>query len=241
MPGKKLRLKDCDLSAKVSDRDAYEEELADLQQDLFRRQIRLWQKGQRAIVVFEGWDAAGKGGVIRRLTYEMDPRGFKVWPIGPPKDEEPRYPFLWRFWKEVPGLGGMALFDRSWYGRVLVERVEGFCREADWMRAYAEINEFEEHLARHGVVLAKFWLAISKDEQLRRFKEREATGFKRFKITKEDWRNRDRWDAYEAAVCDMVDRTSTDVAPWTLVAANDKLHARLEVLRAVCERLEAAR
>ena len=232
MPGKKLRLKDCDLSAKVSDRDAYEEELADLQQDLFRRQIRLWQKGGRAVAVFEGWDAAGKGGVIRRLTYEMDPRGFKVWPIGPPKDAEPRYPFLWRFWNRVPDRGEVAIFDRSWYGRVLVERVEGFASATEWGRAYDEINEFEAMLTNDGIRLVKFFLHISSREQLRRFQARNTDPLKHYKLTKDDWRNRAKRKAYERAVQDMLDRTHRKEAPWHVVPAEDKSFARLTVLRA---------
>ena len=149
-------------------------------------------------------------------------------------------PYLWRFWRHVPRIGRVTIFDRSWYGRVLVERVEGFAREEDWMRAYAEINDFEDQLVRSGAIVAKFWLAITAEEQLRRFKEREKTRFKRFKITEEDWRNRKKWDDYEHAVCDMIDRTSTEIAPWTLVEANDKLHARIKVLKTLCDRIESA-
>ncbi|MGE5027268.1 MAG: polyphosphate:AMP phosphotransferase, partial [Betaproteobacteria bacterium] len=146
----------------------------------------------------------------------------------------------WRFWRHIPRPGRFTLFDRSWYGRVLVERVEGLCTEADWMRAYTEINDFEAALVRQGIVLVKFWLSISKEEQLRRFEEREQTGFKRFKITDEDWRNREKWEDYERAVCDMVDRTSTEIAPWTLVEANDKNFARIKILKTLCERIEKA-
>ncbi|MBI4497959.1 MAG: polyphosphate:AMP phosphotransferase, partial [Chloroflexi bacterium] len=149
-------------------------------------------------------------------------------------------PYLWRFWRHLPRHGQLAIFDRSWYGRVLVERVEHFSAPADWMRAYSEINDFEERLARHGTVLAKFWLSIDKDEQLRRFQEREQTGFKHYKITPEDWRNREHWEDYELAVSDMVDRTSTEIAPWTLVEANDKRYARIKVLKTLCDRLEQA-
>jgi polyphosphate:AMP phosphotransferase len=189
-------------------------------------------------VVFEGNDAAGKGGAIRRVTAALDARMVQVVPIAAPSDEERAQPYLWRFWRHVPGRGRMTLFDRSWYGRVLVERVEGYCGEADWMRAYGEITDFESQLTQHGIVVVKFWLSISRDEQLRRFKERESTGFKRFKITEEDWRNRDKWDRYEAAVCDMVDRTSTEGAPWTLVEANDKAYARIKILKTLCQRIE---
>jgi polyphosphate:AMP phosphotransferase len=228
-----------DLEQRVT-REAYERDLEDLQArlNLLSRDRRFGARS--AVVVFEGSDAAGKGGAIRRVTGALDARFYQVVSFAAPTDEERAQPYLWRFWRHVPRRGRFALFDRSWYGRVLVERVEGFCAEADWMRAYGEINDFELHLARHGIVVVKFWLAISKDEQLRRFKERQATGFKRYKITREDWRNRAKWPRYEAAVCDMVDRTSTDVAPWGLVEANDKRFARLKVLRLLCERLEAA-
>lgn len=192
------------------------------------------------ITVFEGSDAAGKGGAIRRITGALDARHYRIVPIAAPTEEERAQPYLWRFWRHLPAAGGMTIFDRSWYGRVLVERVEGFCAEADWMRAYTEINDFEDQLIKNHTVLIKFWLAITKDEQLRRFKEREEIGFKRFKITEEDWRNREKWDAYELAVCDMVDRTSTETAPWTLVEANDKNFARIKVLKTLCQRIEAA-
>lgn len=193
-----------------------------------------------AVAVFEGSDAAGKGGCIRRVIAGLEPRQYQVIPIAAPTDEERAQPYLWRFWRNVPGHGQIAIFDRSWYGRVLVERVEGFCSEEDWMRAYGEINDFEEQLIRNKAILVKFWLQVSKNEQLARFKEREETGFKRFKITQEDWRNRDKWDAYEHAVCDMVDRTSTEIAPWTLVEANDKHFARVKVLETLCDRIDAA-
>lgn len=192
------------------------------------------------VLVFEGADAAGKGGAIRRLVAALDARLYRIVPIGAPTEEERAQPYLWRFWRHVPRRGKVVVFDRSWYGRVLVERVEGFCSESDWMRAYAEINDFEEQLAAAGAVVVKFWLAISQDEQLARFKAREAEPHKRFKITEEDWRNRDKWDLYAQAVCDMVDRCSTERAPWTLVEAEDKHFARIKVLRTVCERLEAA-
>ena len=197
-------------------------------------------KQRSLIVVFEGSDAAGKGGTIRRITGALDARQYGIVPIAAPSEEERAQPYLWRFWRHAPRIGRVTIFDRSWYGRVLVERVEGFAQEADWMRAYAEINDFEDQLVRNGAIVAKFWLAITAEEQLKRFKEREKTRFKRFKITEEDWRNRKKWDAYEHAVCDMIDRTSTEIAPWTLVEANDKLHARIKVLKTLVERLEAA-
>jgi AMP-polyphosphate phosphotransferase len=192
------------------------------------------------IAVFEGSDAAGKGGAIRRVTGALDARYCRIIPIAAPTEEERAQPYLWRFWRHIPRTGRVTIFDRSWYGRVLVERVEKLCSENDWMRAYSEINDFEEQLAASNTILVKFWLAITKDEQLRRFREREKIGFKRFKITEEDWRNREKWDDYERAVCDMVDRTSTEIAPWTLVEANDKNFARIKVLKTLCLRIEAA-
>lgn len=190
------------------------------------------------IAVFEGNDAAGKGGSIRRVTSALDARQYRVVPIAAPTDEEQAHPYLWRFWRHLPGRGRLWIFDRSWYGRVLVERVEGYCSEADWMRAYGEINEFEEQLIRNRTIIVKFWLAIGKEEQARRFAARESTPYKRFKITPEDWRNRDKWDQYQTAVCDMIERTSTEVAPWILVPANDKRYARIMVLKTLCHSIE---
>lgn len=197
-------------------------------------------KQHSVICVFEGSDAAGKGGAIRRVTASMDARNYQIVPIAAPTEEERAQPYMWRFWRHVPRIGRFSIFDRSWYGRVLVERVEGFCAEADWLRAYTEINDFEHEISEAGAIVIKFWLQVSKDEQLRRFKEREKIEFKRFKLTDEDWRNREKWDAYHQAVCDMVDRTSSGLAPWTLVEANDKGYARVKVIRTICERLEAA-
>jgi polyphosphate:AMP phosphotransferase len=197
--------------------------------------------GRIAVVaVFEGNDAAGKGGAIRRVTQALDARKYHTEQIAAPSEEEAARPYLWRFWRHVPSRGRVTLFDRSWYGRVLVERVEGLAAEADWMRAYSEIDDFEQSLVRHDIVVAKFWLAISKEEQLKRFRERERVSFKRFKITPEDWRNRKKWDAYEAAVCDMVERTSTRIAPWTLVEANNKHYARIKVLKTLGDAIEEA-
>ena len=188
--------------------------------------------------MFEGVDAAGKGGAIRRVTGALDARQYVTVPIAAPTDEERAHPYLWRFWRHAPTSGGITIFDRSWYGRVLVERVEKLCSDTDWMRAYGEINEFEEQLRIGAAIIVKFWLQISKAEQLRRFRERKHTPFKRFKITAEDWRNRKKWDAYELAVSDMVDRTSTEIASWTLVEAEDKRYARIKVLRTIVDRLE---
>ena len=192
------------------------------------------------VAVFEGNDAAGKGGAIRRVTRSLDARRYRTVSIAAPSEEERAQPYLWRFWRHIPRRGVVTIYDRSWYGRVLVERVEGFSPEADWARGYGEINEFEQELARHDIVVVKFWLTISKDEQHRRFKEREKVPYKQFKITAEDWRNRKKWDQYEQAVCDMVDRTSTSVAPWTLVEANNKYYARIKVLKTLCGAIEQA-
>jgi polyphosphate:AMP phosphotransferase len=192
------------------------------------------------ILAFEGADAAGKGGAIRRVTAALDARQYVTVPVAAPTDEERAHPYLWRFWRQVPPSGGIAIYDRSWYGRALVERVEGLCSVADWMRAYDEINQFEEQLANGGAIVVKFWLQISKAEQLRRFRAREKVSFKRFKITDEDWRNRKKWNDYEKAVCDMVDRTSTEIAPWTLVEAEDKNFARVKILKTIVKRIEAA-
>ncbi len=190
------------------------------------------------ILVFEGVDAAGKGGAIRRVTGALDARQYLTVPIAAPSEEELAHPYLWRFWRQVPARGGITIFDRSWYGRVLVERVEQLCPPNVWMRAYEEINDFEERLVLNGAIVVKFWLQISRAEQLSRFKAREKTSFKQFKITPDDWRNRKKWSAYEVAVCDMVDRTSTEIAPWTLVEAEDKRYARIKILKTIVDRVE---
>jgi polyphosphate:AMP phosphotransferase len=190
------------------------------------------------VLVFEGMDAAGKGGAIRRITHALDARYYRVHPVAAPSEHERRYPWLWRFWRDAPRDGRVALFDRSWYGRVLVERVEGFAGEADWLRAYDEINAFEQECCEHGAIVCKFWLDVSPDEQLRRFNERSRTRFKRFKITPDDWRNRKQWPQYLPAVRDMLARTHTASAPWTVVQSDDKYAARLAILKTLCERLE---
>jgi AMP-polyphosphate phosphotransferase len=191
-------------------------------------------------VVFEGMDAAGKGGAIRRVTGALDARQFNVIPIAAPTEEERAQPYLWRFWRHVPRRGQFVLYDRSWYGRVLVERVEGFTSEDAWTRAYREINEFEEQLAEGGLVVVKLWLAITKGEQLKRFKERAETPHKQFKITPDDWRNRKKWDDYLIAASDMIDRTSTSLAPWTVIEADDKHLARVRTIETICRRMEEA-
>ena len=219
--------------------DHYENELAHWQGRLAELSRSPAFKHRAVVCAFEGSDAAGKGGAIRRVCAALDARLYQVVPIAAPTEEERAQPHLWRFWRHLPRHGHVTIFDRTWYGRVLVERVEGFCKEHDWLRAYSEINDFEHELTEAGTIVVKFWLQISQDEQLRRFKEREEIAFKRFKITEEDWRNRQKWDAYQQAVCDMVDRTSTGAAPWTLIEANDKKYARIKILRTLCERLEA--
>ncbi|AYC33596.1 polyphosphate:AMP phosphotransferase [Pseudomonas cavernae] len=228
-----------DLSLALS-KDAYQKQLAGEQARLAKLISDKRFRRHALMAVFEGNDAAGKGGAIRRVTGALDPRQYRTVPIAAPTEEERAQPYLWRFWRHVPGKRQFTIFDRSWYGRVLVERVEGFCSPADWLRAYSEINDFEEQLHNYGVVVVKFWLSIDQDTQMARFKEREQIAFKRYKITEEDWRNRDKWDQYVDAVGDMVDRTSTAIAPWTLVEANDKRYARVKVLRTLNDALEAA-
>ena len=232
-------IEELDLSKSLSDRQ-YERSLPKLQARLNALSRAKAFHDRAVAVVFEGNDAAGKGGAVRRVTHALDARRYEVVPVGVPTEEERAQPYLWRFWRRVPRKGHFALFDRSWYGRVLVERVEGLAPPPDWMRAYREIVDFEESLVRNGVIVVKFWLAISKDVQLERFRARQKTPFKRFKITPDDWANRKKWDAYEVAVCDMVDRTSTDWARWHLVEANDKKWSRVRVLLTVCEAIEKA-
>lgn len=221
------------------DRGEYEQQLATLQARLRHLEHELYLARIPAAIVYCGWDAAGKGGNIRRLTGGLDPRGYQVVPIAAPTAEEKAHHYLWRFWKQLPKAGHITIFDRSWYGRVMVERVEGFCTEDEWKRAYREINEFERQLTEYGTVLVKFWLHIDADEQLRRFRMREQTPFKNWKITDEDWRNREKWNRYKLAVTDMLRRTSTTYAPWTILEANDKLHARIKALKTVAAALEA--
>ncbi len=218
----------------------YRRERDRLQGRVSRLLRAMGQAGRSMVLVFEGQDAAGKGGSIRRVTEALDARWYDVIPIGAPNEAERARPYLWRFWTRLPVHGELTIFDRSWYGRVLVERIEGFCTEEAWQRAYDEINEFEAQLTDAGVLLAKFWIAIDADEQLARFQDREETAYKQYKLTEEDWRNRDRWGAYEAAVHDMVTHTSTSAAPWTLVEGNCKRYARVKVLETICERLEQA-
>jgi AMP-polyphosphate phosphotransferase len=220
--------------------NAFARELEKWQGRLNRLQRDAQRRKVSTILVFEGWDAAGKGGAIRRIASALDLRACRVIPIAAPTDEERAHHYLWRFWRHIGRDGRVTIYDRSWYGRVLVERVEGFASHVAWSRAYAEINQFEAQLLDHGTVLVKYWMHITPDEQLRRFRERETSPYKSWKIGEEDWRNRAKWEAYEAAVHEMVARTSTAHAPWTLVAANDKRFARITVLRTACEALAAA-
>ena len=228
-----------DLERTVTE-DEYKKELPRLQERLARLAWEGKKKGVSSVAVFEGSDAAGKGGAIRRVTWALDARLYRVIPIAAPTDEERAHHYLWRFWRHIPPGGSFTIYDRSWYGRVLVERVEGFAREEEWKRAYLEINDFEAQLVESGIALSKLWLHISPEEQLRRFRERQEVEWKKHKITDEDWRNREKWPAYETAIDEMVARTSTHDAPWSLVSATDKKAARLTVLETLCDRLEEA-
>jgi polyphosphate:AMP phosphotransferase len=237
-PSGRTILSTLDLSRKLDDKDY--ERLIEKWQGRFATLIRRKTFRRHALVIaFEGSDAAGKGGSIRRVAQALDISQVRILPIAKPTDEEAARPYLWRFWRHIPRYGQVTIFDRTWYGRVLVERVENLCSEADWRRAYSEINDFESDLVAHGILVVKFWLQISKQEQLKRFRERERVGFKHFKITPEDWRNRGRWDDYQVAAAEMIQRTSTDLVPWTLVEAEDKLYERIKVLKTICRALEA--
>ncbi len=233
------KLAEIPLDAAVAEGE-YKEELNRLQERLGELHNRLYRKQVPVVIAYEGWDAAGKGGNIKRITEALDPRGYEVHPIASPQPHEKARHYLWRFWSRVPKTGHIAIFDRSWYGRVMVERLEGFCSENDWKRAYNEINEFEKELADWGAVIIKFWVQIDKDTQLQRFELRQNTPKKRWKITEEDWRNREKWDAYEAAVNEMIQKTSTVYAPWHILESVDKKYARIKALRIVTEEIEKA-
>ncbi len=226
-----------DLSLDLA-RPKYEKDLDELQHRLRDLEHEIYLRRIPVVVVYEGWDAAGKGGNIKRLTKLMDPRGYEVIPVGAPNDIEKNHHYLWRFWTRMPKAGHITVFDRSWYGRVLVERVEEFCPPLAWKRAYREINEMEELLTKSGVIVVKFWLQIDQDEQIRRFTERQQTDWKQWKITEDDWRNRAKWDEYESAVEEMLARTSTAHAPWTIVESNSKLYARIKSLKTVIGAIE---
>ena len=226
-----------DLSQNMT-KEEYKEELEKLQGRLAVLHNKMYKKRVPVVLAFEGWDAGGKGGAIKRITEAIDPRGYEVVPTSAPNDIEKAHHYLWRFWEKMPKDGHLTIFDRTWYGRVMVERIEGFCTETEWKRAYAEINHMEEHIALSGCVVLKFWMQIDKDEQERRFKERQDNPDKQWKITDEDWRNRAKWDQYEAAVDEMIVKTSTQYAPWVIVAGNNKYYARIQVLRTVVEAIE---
>ncbi|MEO8216560.1 MAG: polyphosphate:AMP phosphotransferase [Acidobacteriota bacterium] len=228
-----------DLDSSV-DRAEYDERMPRLQAKLGGLTWKAWNEKRSTVIIFEGSDAAGKGGAIRRLIAPIDARLFRTISVAAPTADERARHYLWRFWRNLPRAGTITIYDRSWYGRVLVERVEGFATDAEWRRAYREINEFEEQLVGHGVILVKFWLHIDPDEQLRRFREREQIEWKKHKITDEDWRNREKGQAYESAIHDMIAHTSTDIAPWHLVPARDKRWARLEVVQTVVKVLKQA-
>lgn len=218
--------------------EEYKEELKNLQGQLRELHNRLYSKKVPVVILYEGWDAAGKGGNIKRITEALDPRGFEVHPIASPEPHEKARHYLWRFWTKLPKTGHIAIFDRSWYGRVMVERLEGFCSENDWKRAYNEMNEFEKELHDWGAVIIKFWVQIDKDTQLARFTDRQNTPEKQWKITDEDWRNREKWDQYETAVNEMIEKTSTTYAPWHILESVDKKYARIKALKIVIEELE---
>lgn len=226
-----------DLSLSLT-REEYKKKKNELQQRLELLHNKMYQKRVPVVLAFEGWDAGGKGGAIKRITECIDPRGYEVVPVASPNDIEKAHHYLWRFWQKMPKAGHMTIFDRTWYGRVLVERIEGFASEEEWKRAYKEINNMEEHIAKSGCLILKFWMHIDKDEQEKRFKLRQETPEKQWKITEEDWRNREKWDEYEKAVDEMIVRTSTSYAPWIVVEANSKFYARIKVLETVVERLE---
>lgn len=233
------KLSEIPLDMRVEEEE-YKEKLEKLQGRLRDLHNRLYRKQVPVVIAYEGWDAAGKGGNIKRITEALDPRGFEVHPIASPEPHEKARHYLWRFWTRLPKTGHIAIFDRTWYGRVMVERLEGFCSENDWKRAYNEINEFEKELADWGAVIIKFWVQIDKETQLERFEMRQNTPKKQWKITEEDWRNREKWDAYEDAVNEMIQKTSTTYAPWYVLESVDKKYARLKALRIIIERLEEA-
>ncbi len=231
--------KDADLTATISDEE-YKAELKRLQDKLAKLHNKIYRKRIPVVLCYEGWDAAGKGGNIRRIAYPLDPRGFDVIPVASPTPGELARHYLWRFWTKLPRSGHVTIFDRTWYGRVMVERIEGFCSEDDWKRAYGEINEFEKELTDWGTVVLKFWIHIDPDTQLERFQARQNTPEKQWKITDEDWRNREKWPQYEEAVEDMLRQTSTEYAPWYIIESVDRKYARIRTLQIVTDALERA-
>lgn len=234
------RLSEIELKDRILEEEEYKTELKKLQSELGELHNRLYRKRIPVIITYEGWDAAGKGGNIKRITEALDPRGYEVHPIASPEPHEKARHYLWRFWTRLPKSGHIAIFDRTWYGRVMVERLEGFCSENDWRRAYNEINEFEKELKEWGAVIIKFWVQIDKDTQLERFEERQNTPEKQWKITDEDWRNREKWDDYEVAVDEMLQKTNTSFAPWHVLESVDKKYARIKALKIVIEEIQKA-
>lgn len=234
------KLSEIELEDKTIEDEEYKKELKTLQKKLGELHNKIYRKRIPVIITYEGWDAAGKGGNIKRITEALDPRGFEVHPIASPEPHEKSRHYLWRFWTRLPKDGHIAIFDRTWYGRVMVERLEGFCKENDWKRAYNEINEFEKELSDWGAVIIKFWVQIDKDTQLARFTDRQNNPEKQWKITDEDWRNREKWDAYEVAVDEMLAKTSTTNAPWHILESVDKKYARIKALKIVIHELEKA-
>ena len=233
------RLREVDLTPCLTEEE-YEKELKPLQKRLGELHNVIYRKRIPVVLCYEGWDAAGKGGNIRRIARNLDPRGFDVIPIASPEPHELNRQYLWRFWTQLPRTGHIAIFDRTWYGRVMVERLEGFCSEDDWKRAYNEINEFERQLTDWGAVVLKFWIHIDQDTQLARFNDRQNTPEKQWKLTEEDWRNREKWPQYEAAIDEMLEKTSTENAPWFVIESNDKKYARIKTLKIVIDALEKA-
>ncbi len=231
------RLNEVNLEISLSD-EAYKEEKGDAGKRLAELHNYLYQKKIPLIVLYEGWDASGKGGNIRRLTQSLDPRGYRVIPTVAPDYVEKNHHYLWRFWRDLPKTGHIAIFDRTWYGRVMVERVENLCREDEWKRAYREINEFEATLDDWGAIIVKFWIQIDQEEQLRRFNDRQNNPDKQWKITEEDWRNREKWPLYEEAINEMLQKTHTNYAPWTIIEGNDKKYARVKAMRTIIKAIE---
>ncbi|MDO5331210.1 MAG: phosphate--AMP phosphotransferase, partial [Bacillota bacterium] len=233
------KLKDIDLSPSLTDEE-YDAQLEKLDKKIHKLHNKLYEKQIPFVLAFEGWDAAGKGGAIKRVAYPLDPRSFSVIPVASPLPHEKARHFLWRFYTRLPKTGHVHIFDRTWYGRVMVERLEGYCKENDWKRAYNEINEFEQDLTNEGVHVLKFWIQIDSDTQLARFTERQNTPAKQWKITDEDWRNREKWDDYEKAIDEMIQKTSTEFAPWHIIEAVDKKYARIKVMQITADEMEKA-
>ena len=231
-------LQNIDLSVSM-EQEEYNEALVKNQVALFALGFQVYLQQRPVMIVFEGWDAAGKGGAIRRITEKLDPRGYVVYPIGAPLGDDASHHYLWRFWRRLPEMGQIAIFDRSWYGRVLVERIEGFCSEAEWKRAYREVNQFERQLVDFGAIIFKFWLHISPEEQLRRFQDRSTDPRLSWKLTDEDWRNREKWPRYEEAASEMLLKTSTVSAPWTIIEGNSKYYARIKILSTLVVKLSS--